>query len=865
VLYELLCERRPYDVSSVPMIEAARVIREKTPTRLSSVNRTLRGDVETITLKALEKDRDRRYQSAADLQRDIQRYLDNEAIEARRPSVGYQLSRFARRHRELVAATALVFVLLVASLAVTSVLLVRAKRAEKRTDGEAKAANEARAVAVQERQRADDALTRVLSLSDVKLVSEYIAEADGLWPAHPEKIAQIESWLDKAWALCERLPVHESALAALRQQAEPRTPAQAAAERATHRRLPELEAAQGRLGWLRRRLAICRGDEVDPVPAPDWESLPKEGPALNQIAWPLVDPDRISFGDEARALAIARRAAELAPDSAAILDTLAWALLANGLGAEAEETALRAVDAAPEDEREQYEASAQKVREAVAQYGGSEGLDRLRVQVAETQAQVHALDEEVSSRRSWRFADTSVQWQHDVLGELVEGLRAFGAPETGTVADVEARLTFARTIEQRTVTGPEVRTAWSAAIASIADRDACPLYEGLVITPQIGLIPLDRNPRTGLWEFWHVQTGARPEPNPAWPDDAPNRWLITGETGLVFVLIPGGTFRMGAERLGLAVDVEDTPEGPAVTAVTAGTLAERLGVRAGDVLRVVNGVSIESRAALGDALRTVTAGAVVAATVVRDGLELELTATAERGVDSPNVDPDAQIGESPVHEVTLDPFLLSKYEMTQGQWLRFTGENLSTYAAGQRFATWDITGANPVEQVSWEDVDRVVDRLGLVLPTEAQWEHACRAGTGSVWPTGNEPGTLQGYANIADEGVTGVVPASWTLEPGIDDGFAVHAPVGSFRPNRFGLHDAVGNVWEWCRDHYVGYGAVPRPGDGLREAPGVSWRVFRGGSFSPPAVFARSALRGNNTPLLRNHNLGLRPSRVITE
>jgi WD40 repeat protein len=128
VLYELLCERLPYDVSRSAIFEATRVIREQAPARLSAVNRTLRGDIETITLKALEKDRDRRYRSAADLADDIRRYLRSEPIHARPPSVVYQARMLARRHRPLVVAALLVFAALSAGLVVATVFAVRAER-----------------------------------------------------------------------------------------------------------------------------------------------------------------------------------------------------------------------------------------------------------------------------------------------------------------------------------------------------------------------------------------------------------------------------------------------------------------------------------------------------------------------------------------------------------------------------------------------------------------------------------------------------------------------------------------------------------------------------------------------------------------
>jgi hypothetical protein len=105
VLYELLCGQLPYDVSRVAIYEATRVIREEPPAKLSTINRKLRGDLETIALKALEKDRERRYQSAGDLARDINRHLNREPIEARAPSRWTRALRWARRHPLAATAT----------------------------------------------------------------------------------------------------------------------------------------------------------------------------------------------------------------------------------------------------------------------------------------------------------------------------------------------------------------------------------------------------------------------------------------------------------------------------------------------------------------------------------------------------------------------------------------------------------------------------------------------------------------------------------------------------------------------------------------------------------------------------------------
>ncbi len=130
VLYELLSDQLPYDVSNTPVFESTRVIHEQQPTRLSAANATLKGDAETIVLKALEKDRERRYQSAAELVRDIRRFLAGETIAARPPSIVYQLRVFARRNRLAFAAIAAVFVVLVAGVIVSTLARIAAGRAE---------------------------------------------------------------------------------------------------------------------------------------------------------------------------------------------------------------------------------------------------------------------------------------------------------------------------------------------------------------------------------------------------------------------------------------------------------------------------------------------------------------------------------------------------------------------------------------------------------------------------------------------------------------------------------------------------------------------------------------------------------------
>jgi eukaryotic-like serine/threonine-protein kinase len=162
ILYELLTGQLPYNVSGRQIPEAVRTIREVDPASLSSISRNYRGDVETIVGKALEKDKARRYESAAALGADIQHYLSDEPILARPPSTSYQLSKFARRHRALVTGAAAVFLVLVVGIAVSTTLAVRARRAEQ-------AAIKERDRASRERDRATritDFMTGMFKVSD---------------------------------------------------------------------------------------------------------------------------------------------------------------------------------------------------------------------------------------------------------------------------------------------------------------------------------------------------------------------------------------------------------------------------------------------------------------------------------------------------------------------------------------------------------------------------------------------------------------------------------------------------------------------------------------------------------------------------
>ena len=186
-------------------------------------------------------------------------------------------------------------------------------------------------------------------------------------------------------------------------------------------------------------------------------------------------------------------------------------------------------------------------------------------------------------------------------------------------------------------------------------------------------------------------------------------------------------------------------------------------------------------------------------------------------------------------QVTLTkPFYMGKYEVTQEQWEAVMGNNPSSSTQGAKL---------PVTDVSWNDCQEFIKKLntktsgGYRLPTEAEWEYACRAGTTTAYSVGD--GLTKSDANI--------------------DGDSIKA-VGSYKANAFGLYDMHGNVWEWCEDWYAPYpaGAVTDPKGPATE----SSRVFRGGSFFLNVSKARTSYRCDSTPTIWGHSGGFRLART---
>ncbi len=203
--------------------------------------------------------------------------------------------------------------------------------------------------------------------------------------------------------------------------------------------------------------------------------------------------------------------------------------------------------------------------------------------------------------------------------------------------------------------------------------------------------------------------------------------------------------------------------------------------------------------------------------------------------------------ERPQHEVSLEEFYLARTPVTNAEYERY----LAAHPDAPKPEYWGDRHLNqpdqPVVGVSWDDSMAYCEWAGLVLPTEAQWEYACRAGTTTQYWSGNEESDL--------------ARVGWY---DVNSDRRLHA-VGEKGANPFGLFDMHGNVWEWCRDGWVdNYETQPRSGDGLRREPAAEGnRVFRGGSWFLTARDARSAFRGYGHPGGRDFLLGFRPAQVI--
>ena len=238
------------------------------------------------------------------------------------------------------------------------------------------------------------------------------------------------------------------------------------------------------------------------------------------------------------------------------------------------------------------------------------------------------------------------------------------------------------------------------------------------------------------------------------------------------------------------------------------------------------------------------------------------------------------------HVGITKPFFMGQYEVTRRQFGRFvdetgfkteaekdgkggygyTGEELLPFDYKPEI-TWfnpgfEQTGNHPVVNVSWNDAMEFCEWLSRKegkeyrLPTEAEWEYACRGGTKTPYQGGDDAETLADFGNVADK--TAKLKFGDLKAIRAQDGYVFTAPIGQFRANQFGLHDMHGNVWEWCSDLYAMNYYSNSPAHNPKGSEEGFSRVSRGGSWMHGASDCRSALRSPTSPSFRSSLMGFR-------
>ena len=214
---------------------------------------------------------------------------------------------------------------------------------------------------------------------------------------------------------------------------------------------------------------------------------------------------------------------------------------------------------------------------------------------------------------------------------------------------------------------------------------------------------------------------------------------------------------------------------------------------------------------------------------------------------SPESEEGRSDDEGPLHRVNVPDFYMGKYPVTNEEYGLYLQENPDSrepaYWADREFNQHK----QPVVGVSWDDANKYAKWAGMCLPTEAEWEYACRANTQNRYYLGDKEEDLD--------------RAGWYDKK---SGDRLH-PVGEKEPNSFGLYDMHGNVWEWVEDDmHDNCNGGPNDGSAWINSPRGSYRVIRGGSWFLVARRCRSAIRRHIPPDYRSFNLGFRLSRSVS-
>ncbi|MCB9882576.1 MAG: SUMF1/EgtB/PvdO family nonheme iron enzyme [Planctomycetes bacterium] len=541
VLYELLGGKAPHAFDNRTFLEIVHAIRDEEPVPLHEHHPEVPRELGWIVQRAMAKEPDRRYGSVEEFAGDLARYERNEPVLAGPPTRLYSLTKFVRRHRLTVA---FALVLCLTALAAAVGIGVFAWKAEQQRR-------------LAESKNAD--YDRLAVVEALRAAQEEAKAPIAPWPSNAGKIRR---WLnERALPILQKVRTVEETVRTLRGRALEPTEEHLVQERAQHPRAEELAFLEAKYRALAHADRVRRG-QAEPLAVPRSAlPVPVTLKAFHQWVNDRVRDERTLYGHEAEGLALARDSWERVRERGYgsrerqyYGGMLASALLANGLVDEAREVireAFRDADETPDlpESRETIERRIQQLESPEA----SHALMRL-------EREVNALRREVSRQTVWEFASDADRFLHEVLTAFLEDVRDFERVE---VPRVRERLAWAESIEERSIVRhrarwEEARTALRRAddVVASVDYRARPID----LTAQVGLVPIGMNPRTKLWEFYHLRSAADPD---VIPTHAPDGTIALDEgSGFVFVLVPGGTFVMGSQK--------DDPGGPNYDAFSAG-------------------------------------------------------------------------------------------------------------------------------------------------------------------------------------------------------------------------------------------------------------------------------------------------------
>ena len=517
--------------------------------------RTAPPELVAICERAMARAPEQRYANMAALADELERFLAGRTVRAFDTGTWAETKKWVQRNRALSGALFASLTILVAGIVLTMRESRRAHAAEL----------DSQAQTVLAQQRTED----VLSLSAQKELEDLSAEADQLWPVSSALSSKMDAWLARSRTLLEGSPSsaqlrpglagHRAQLAKLRERALPRTPEQVEADFQSWPRYAEWKRAETQCVWMRRML----GEE--PWPAmPTAETvlqqpdLPTDGVSVAVLCMKYIDPNTGTrvYGEEPKGLVLAQHAVSIATpeERVRLLSVLMWAYFANGRFEDASRTADSIMDGEMDAaERRRRGLIIKPLERELARWTEDSQRAKRREEVQAVGVEVDKGRVEGQAYRTWRYADAGDQWWDHMLTRLIAQLEAFADEGTGGLASrgvhatrgwgVQRRADVAREVYAQTISSDAAQARWRTALQEIAaaPRYAQTRWKGGQLVAQEGLLPLGLDPASGLYEFLLVASGTAPVRN------ADGAYQLEEATGIVLVLLPGGTTTQGAQ------------------------------------------------------------------------------------------------------------------------------------------------------------------------------------------------------------------------------------------------------------------------------------------------------------------------------